>query len=74
MRILSAEGWAPPNWDAKDSEPDFSLAEEYTFRRRTNALRTIHFGTRMVGSVLLAYGTPEQRKRYLPKILTSEEI
>ncbi len=34
----------------------------------------MHFGTRMVGPVLLAFGTPEQKKCYLPKILTSEEI
>ena len=77
MKILSGEGWIAPNWDAKDGGPGFSLAEKYIFEEELfsgNAPRTVHFGTRMVGPVLLAYGTPEQKKRYLPKILTSEEI
>ena len=28
MRILSAEGWIAPNWDAKDGGPGFSLGEK----------------------------------------------
>ncbi len=77
MKFLSAEGWIAPNWDAKAGGPGFSLAEKYIFEEELfmgAAPRTIHFGTRMVGPVLLAFGTPEQKKRYLPKILTSEEI
>ncbi len=77
MKILSGEGWIAPNWDAKDGGPGFSLAEKYIFEEELfmgNAPRTVHFGTRMVGPVLLRYGTREQKTRYLPKILTSEEI
>jgi alkylation response protein AidB-like acyl-CoA dehydrogenase len=77
MKILSGAGWIAPNWDQKDGGPGFSLAEKYIFEEElfaAHAPRTIHFGTRMVGPVLLAYGTPEQRQKYLPKILTSEEI
>ena len=77
MKILSGEGWIAPNWDAKDGGPGFSLAEKYIFEEELfmgNAPRTVHFGTRMVGPVLLRYGTREQKARYLPKILTSEEI
>ncbi|MCA8928346.1 MAG: acyl-CoA dehydrogenase family protein [Alphaproteobacteria bacterium] len=77
MKILSGAGWIAPNWDQKDGGPGFSLAEKYIFEEELfmgGAPRTVHFGTRMVGPVLLAYGTPEQRKKYLPKILTSEEI
>ena len=79
MKILSGEGWIAPNWEAKDGGPGFTLGREVRLRGRAvhgaDAPRTVHFGTRMVGPVLLAYGTPEQRqKRYLPKILTSEEI
>lgn len=77
MRILSAEGWIAPNWDAKDGGPGFSLGEKYVFEEELfmgGAPRTVHFGTRMVGPVLLAFGTAEQKARYLPKILASEEI
>jgi alkylation response protein AidB-like acyl-CoA dehydrogenase len=77
MQILSAAGWIAPNWDAKDGGPGFTLAEKYLFEEELfmgGAPRTVHFGTRMVGPVLLAFGTREQKQRYLPKILTSEEI
>jgi alkylation response protein AidB-like acyl-CoA dehydrogenase len=77
MKILSGEGWIAPNWDAKDGGPGFSLAEKYIFEEELfmgSAPRTVHFGTRMVGPVLLGFGSPEQKARYLPKILTSEEI
>jgi alkylation response protein AidB-like acyl-CoA dehydrogenase len=77
MKILSAKGWIATNWDAKDGGPGFTLAQKYVFEDTVflgGAPRTVHFGTRMVGPVLLAYGTAEQKRRYLPKILTSEEI
>jgi alkylation response protein AidB-like acyl-CoA dehydrogenase len=77
MKILSAAGWIAPNWDAKDGGPGLSLGEKYIFEEelfKGGAPRTVHFGTRMVGPVLLAFGTPEQKARYLPNILTSEEI
>jgi alkylation response protein AidB-like acyl-CoA dehydrogenase len=77
MKILSDKGWVASNWEAKDGGPGFSIAEKYIFDQEiflAGAPRIIHFGTRMVGPVLLAYGTPEQKRKYLPKILTSEEI
>ena len=77
MRILSEAGWIATNWEKKDGGPGFSVVEKYAFEEELfmgGAPRMIHFGTRMVGPVLLAFGTPEQKKRYLPKILTSEEI
>ncbi len=77
MRILSEKGWIATNWEKKDGGPGFTATEKYLFEDEVflgGAPRTIHFGTRMVGPVLLAYGTEEQRRKYLPKILTSEEI
>lgn len=77
MRILSEKGWIATNWERRDGGPGFTPAEKYIFEDELflgGAPRTIHFGTRMVGPVLLAYGSEEQRCRYLPKILTSEEI
>ena len=77
MKILSGEGWIAPNWDTKDGGPGFTLGEKYIFEEELfmgGAPRTVHFGTRMVGPVLLAFGSPEQKQKYLPKILTSEEI
>ncbi len=77
MKILSAEGWIATNWDKKDGGPGFTAGQKYLFEDELflgGAPRTIHFGTRMVGPVLLAFGTEEQKRKYIPKILTSEEI
>lgn len=77
MQILAKKGWIASNWEAKDGGPGLTSAEKYILDDEIflgGAPRTIHFGTRMVGPVLLAYGTDEQKRKYLPKILTSEEI
>lgn len=77
MRILSKQGWAATNWDKKDGGPGFTAAEKFLADDAIfmgGAPRMVHFGTRMVGPVLLAFGTPEQKAKYIPKILTSEEI
>jgi len=77
MQILAKKGWIASNWEAKDGGPGLSSAEKYILDDELflgGAPRTIHFGTRMVGPVLLAYGSEEQKRKYLPKILTSEEI
>lgn len=77
MRILSKQGWAATNWEKKDGGPGFTVAEKFLADEAIfmgGAPRMVHFGTRMVGPVLLAFGTDEQKARYIPKILTSEEI
>ena len=77
MRILSAKGWIATNWEKTDGGPGLTPAEKFMLEGELllgGAPRLVHFGTRMVGPVLLAYGTAEQKQKYLPKILTSEEI
>lgn len=77
MRILSKQGWAATNWEKKDGGPGFSVAEKFLADDAIfmgGAPRMVHFGTRMVGPVLLAFGTPEQKAKYIPQILSSEEI
>jgi len=77
MRILSKQGWAATNWEKKDGGPGFTAAQKFLADDAIfmgGAPRMVHFGTRMVGPVLLAFGTPEQKAKYIPKILSSEEI
>ena len=77
MRILSRQGWIATNWDAKDGGPGWGVAQKFLADEAIfteGAPRVVHFGTRMVGPVLLAFGTDEQKAKYIPKILSSEEI
>ena len=77
MEILGQKGWAATNWDKKDGGPGFTIAEKFLAEDAifmNGAPKMVHFGTRMVGPVLLAFGTEEQKAKYVPKILTSEEV
>jgi alkylation response protein AidB-like acyl-CoA dehydrogenase len=77
MRTLSGKGWIAPNWPKEEGGPGWSATQKYIVQEEmalAAAPRIIPFGVQMVGPVLIAFGTPEQKQRYLPGILSSEEI
>jgi alkylation response protein AidB-like acyl-CoA dehydrogenase len=77
MRILSSKGWIATNWEEKDGGPGFGIEEKYVFDEEIflgGAPRMLHYGTRMVGPVILRFGTEEQKRKYIPGILSSSEI
>ena len=77
MRILGKKGWLATNWDEKDGGPGWSVAEKHIFEEEcatAGAPDIIPFGTRMVGPVLLKFGTEEQKKRFLPGIISAETL
>ncbi|MEV0084809.1 acyl-CoA dehydrogenase family protein [Saccharopolyspora sp. NPDC050642] len=74
--ILQARGWAAPNWPVSHGGAGWTPAQRQIFDEEAaiaGAPETPPFGLRMVGPVLLKYGTPQQRERYLPRILTGED-
>ncbi|TDD44263.1 acyl-CoA dehydrogenase family protein [Saccharopolyspora elongata] len=74
--ILQARGWAAPNWPVSHGGAGWSPAQRQIFDEEAaiaGAPETPPFGLRMVGPVLLEYGTSQQRERYLPRILTGED-
>lgn len=77
MEILSRQGWIAVNWTAQDGGPGWSLLERSVYEEeyyRAKAPRTCDVGVRMVGPVLLAFGSDAQRERFLPRILDSSEL
>jgi alkylation response protein AidB-like acyl-CoA dehydrogenase len=77
MGILSRQGWIAVNWTVQDGGTGWSLWERSVYEEeyyRANAPRIVEVGVRMVGPVILAYGSDAQRKRFLPKILDSSEL
>ena len=66
-------GW-PKEYGGQEASPieQAIVAEEMA---RANAPGTINgLGIGIVGPTLIAHGTEEQKRRYIPKILTAEEI
>ena len=75
--ILAAKGWLCPNWPKEYGGLGLSpikqiiLTEEY---ERHGVARLPDHGIVMLGPLVIRYGTEEQKKRFLPKILTGEHI
>jgi alkylation response protein AidB-like acyl-CoA dehydrogenase len=71
FRILEARGWITPGWPVEHGGPGWNHVQRYIFDEETllgGAPRIIASGIQMLGPVLLAFGTPEQKAKYLPDI------
>ena len=75
---LSAGKWLGVHWPEAFGGRGLSLAEEAIIQEelvRVAAPQVLGlFGLTMVGPVLIAHGSGDQKKRFLSKILTGEEI
>jgi alkylation response protein AidB-like acyl-CoA dehydrogenase len=77
MMILGKQGWLCTNWPESAGGPGWSVAQKYIFEEEvaTSACpELVPFGSRMVGPVLLRYGTPAQKAQHLPGILSGETL
>jgi acyl-CoA dehydrogenase len=76
QRILNARGWAAPSWPREYGGPGWNELQRSIFAAecaRAGAPPLAPMGLRMVGPVLMAFGTPEQKAHYLPRILSGED-
>ncbi|MDE2604630.1 MAG: acyl-CoA dehydrogenase family protein [Burkholderiales bacterium] len=74
FRILEARGWLTPGWPVEHGGPGWTHVQRYLFDEETQlagAPRIIASGIQMLGPVLIAFGTPEQKAKYLPDIRQS---
>ena len=74
FRILEARGWLTPGWPVEHGGPGWNHVQRYIFDEETllgGAPRIIASGIQMLGPVLHAFGTPEQKAKYLPDIRQS---
>jgi alkylation response protein AidB-like acyl-CoA dehydrogenase len=75
QQVLYRHGWFATAWPKQFGGREWSLAREHAFLLEcalNAAPMLIPYGVNMVGPVLYSFGTEEQRKRYLPGILSSE--
>ena len=77
-RKLHAGGWAGINWPKDYGGRGATLIERAIFAEelaRARAPEGINIiGHNLVGTTLLRHGTEAQKQRFLPKILSSEEV
>ncbi|QGW77528.1 pimeloyl-CoA dehydrogenase large subunit [Pseudomonas alkylphenolica] len=76
MRTLNARGWLATSWPKEHGGTGWSVVHKHIFDEeyaRAGAPRIVPFGVNMVGPVIIKFGTPEQKARFLPRILACED-
>lgn len=69
QRALNARGWATPAWPREHGGPGWGPVERAIFLdelHQAPAPEPVSFNVAMLGPVLIAYGTPAQKARFLP--------
>ena len=76
QKALHAQGWIAPGWPKEYGGTGWTPVQRHIFEEEcaaAGAPRVIAFGVDMVGPVIIAFGHPWQKERYLPRILSSED-
>lgn len=76
-RILYAKGWAAYSWPAEFGGPGFTPVERYIFEDEcawAGAPELVPFGLKMVGPVIMKYGSDAQRSHFLPRIAKLDDF
>ena len=74
-RILGKRGWFGISWPKEYGGPGWSPVQKHLFDEAcalAGAPRIVPFGPVMVAPVIMAFGTPEQKSRHLPGILSGD--
>jgi alkylation response protein AidB-like acyl-CoA dehydrogenase len=74
-RILGARGWLGAGWPTEFGGPGWNPIQRHLFEEEcalAGAPRVMPFGPVMVAPVIMAFGTPEQQRRFLPGIASGE--
>ena len=76
FKTLSDKGWMAPSWPREHGGMGLTPSKLLIFieeRERWGVARGPDHGVNLIGPLLIRHGTPEQRARYLPPMLTGEE-
>jgi alkylation response protein AidB-like acyl-CoA dehydrogenase len=78
QRTLHDGGWVGIHWPREYGGRGASVVEHYIFQEEIAAARAPEIinriGVNLVGPTLIAHGTEEQKRRFLPTILPAEEL
>src|SRR5690606_33027315 len=76
-RILYRQGWVAPHWPKEHGGPGLDVTRRFILTEELELAGTPSlspFGLVMVGPLLIQFGSHEQKQRYLPKILSGDEL
>jgi alkylation response protein AidB-like acyl-CoA dehydrogenase len=76
QRKLNTRRWATPSWPEAHGGPGMSAVQRYLLLdelHRAPAPEPLSFNVNMIGPVLIAFGTPAQQQRFLPRIANLDD-
>ncbi|MCZ2525858.1 acyl-CoA dehydrogenase [Streptomyces sp. SCUT-3] len=77
-RHMAAAGWTCVGWPEEYGGRGATLEQQIAFHEEyalaDAPARVNHIGEQLLGPTLIAFGTPEQRERFLPRIVSVEEM
>jgi alkylation response protein AidB-like acyl-CoA dehydrogenase len=76
QKILHEKGWGAPSWPREWGGPGWDPVKQHIFDEEcalAGAPRQLPFGLRMVGPVLMRFGSEWQKQRFLPRIPSAED-
>jgi alkylation response protein AidB-like acyl-CoA dehydrogenase len=76
-KILYKKGWVAPHWPKEVGGPGLDVTERFILSEElelASAPTLSPFGLSMVGPLITQFGTKAQKERFLPKILSGEEV
>lgn len=75
--ILSEAGWIAPAWPREYGGMGLSAAKQLIYMAEFEtfgAARSPDHGIMLLGPLLITYGSPEQKARFLPRIIAGQDI
>ncbi|MBL8353010.1 MAG: acyl-CoA dehydrogenase family protein [Burkholderiaceae bacterium] len=76
-KILAAKGWSVPHWPVEWGGTGWNITQRYIYDEEfglAGAPGLPPFGPAMCASVLLRFGAPEQKARFLPRIREGDDF
>lgn len=77
QRILHAKGWLAYQWPVEAGGTGWTPIQRYLFEKEcalADAPALSVLGLKLVGPVIARFGTPDQKARFLQRILTGEDL
>ena len=75
-RKIAAKGWIAPDWPVEWGGTGWTATQKYIYEEEMGAAGAplpLPFGPNMLGPMLIAFGSEEQKKHYLPRIVSGED-